>query len=121
MKIRCLLLGLLLAGCASSTANKGAGATATAGAKASAQAEAKSDAKAAVEKASEGSTSVTCESAKETRVLINKAVGKGCEVTYDRNGDKSIAGGAKNDLTYCAKIVEKIQGNLEKAGFKCKK
>ncbi len=64
-------------------------------------------------------STVTCQNAHEKRVLTLQTAEKGCEVVYERNGEKMVAASAKNDPTHCAKVIDRIRGNLEKAGFKC--
>lgn len=115
-----LLPVLFMVGCASSTTKTAAPDTAKA---ATADAHAKSVVAAEGDKTKtpDAGSSVTCKSAKETRTLTNKPVGKGCEVVYDRGGEKTVAASAKNDPTHCGKVVDRIKGNLEKSGFKCEK
>jgi len=71
------------------------------------------------EKALGSAGTITCKSATETRILTTQGIEKGCEVVYDRNGEKTVAASAKNDPTHCGKVAERIRGNLERAGFKC--
>jgi hypothetical protein len=110
MKPALLLCVLLLAACAGS-AKKGV----------ESKVSASTDLEAAkAEKIAETSVAIQCQSNKETRLLTNRSLDKGCEVEYERNGEKMVAASAKNDPTHCAKVAERIRGNLEKAGFRCK-
>ena len=109
MKVVLTLCVLLLAACASPP-KKVKESTASSASEAAAEANEKTPAK---------DDTVTCHNAKEKRVLTLQSAEIGCEVLYERSGEKMVAASAKNDPTHCSKVVERIRGNLEKAGFKC--
>ncbi len=115
MKLISLLCVFLLTACAA-TEKKGADAKAAASGKAAAAGDAAAQ---KADKAIGAAGTITCKSASETRVLTTTPVDKGCEVVYERNGEKTVAASAKNDPTHCGKVAERIRGNLEKSGFKC--
>lgn len=110
MKAALMLCVLILAACAG-PAKKGGESKGSVSA---------SDDSSKAEKAPETSFVVGCRNEKETRTLTNQSIDKGCEVIYERNGEKMVAASAKNDPTHCAKVIDRIRGNLEKSGFKCK-
>jgi hypothetical protein len=87
----------------------------------SAQKIAASEGKEPPEKSLDSIRSVFCRSGGETRKLVSEISEKSCEVIYERNGEKTVAASAQNDPTHCEKVVDRIRGNLEKAGFKCQR
>jgi type IV pilus biogenesis protein CpaD/CtpE len=44
----------------------------------------------------------------------------GCEVHYDKFGQKKVVASASFDLGYCSQMANKVSNNLEEAGFSCK-
>ncbi len=44
----------------------------------------------------------------------------GCEVHYDKFGEKKVVATANFDLGYCSQMANKVSNNLEEAGFSCK-
>lgn len=44
----------------------------------------------------------------------------GCEVHYDKFGEKKVVATASFDLGYCSQMANKVSNNLEEAGFTCK-
>lgn len=71
----------------------------------------------AAEAAPEGA--ITCSAGQDKRLISVKAVDKGCEVVYDKNGTVTAPGSAQNGTDHCKGIQEKIKTNLENAGFTC--
>lgn len=43
----------------------------------------------------------------------------GCGVVYTKNGTKKTIAIARNDMSYCDQVFEKVKGNLEGSGFDC--
>lgn len=69
---------------------------------------------------SKDSAVVVCELGSEERTIENRALeGGGCEVIYTKAGEPNVVAEAKNDLSYCRGVVERIQNNLSSAGFEC--
>lgn len=64
---------------------------------------------------------VTCKQGGTTRTIeVKKADGGGCEVMYDRgDGTANSVANAKNDVTHCENVKNKIKTNLEGAGYQC--
>jgi type IV pilus biogenesis protein CpaD/CtpE len=44
----------------------------------------------------------------------------GCEVHYDKFGERKVVATAAFDLGYCSQMANKVSNNLEEAGFSCK-
>jgi hypothetical protein len=44
----------------------------------------------------------------------------GCEVHYDKFGERKVVATAAFDLGYCSQMANKVSNNLEEAGFICK-
>lgn len=74
--------------------------------------------KATSAEATEGT--VTCTHGSDVRTVEVKSVGSGCEVIYSKGGEAKTVADAKNDKGFCATKSEKLQKNLEGAGFDCK-
>lgn len=67
---------------------------------------------------SQGS-SVECTLGSEKRQIEIRPDGSGCQVAYTKGGEESIVANAKHDVSYCEQTLDKIKGNLEKAGYTC--
>ncbi len=86
--------------------------------------DAKSEAKEAVENAqadaqSEGSKA-TCKLDEDTRVIeVKKTDGGGCELFYTKFGEAKSVASSGFGTQYCEEVKDRIQSNLNKAGFSC--
>lgn len=80
--------------------------------------DAKTAAKPATEAAPAAGT-IECSSGGDKRTIAVKAVDKGCEVVYEKNGATTSPGSGQNGMSNCNRIQEKIKTNLVNAGFKC--
>lgn len=64
-------------------------------------------------------TYVLCKNQKIVRTLrIEKESGK-CQTVYTKNGQDQVIGSGLNPNS-CQKFLTDVQGNLEKAGWKCR-
>ncbi|MCB0355794.1 MAG: hypothetical protein KDD40_02245 [Bdellovibrionales bacterium] len=72
------------------------------------------------EKAQQALNNVECKIKKDIRFLkVVAKEPKGCELIYTKFGkEKTVAESAFGN-EHCEKIMQKMQGNLESAGFKC--
>ena len=89
------------------------------------------DAKAAVEEkadeakadAKEGATTAlkaTCTLDKDTRIIeVKKTEGGGCELFYTKFGEEKSVASSGFGTQYCEEVKDRIQSNLNKAGFAC--
>jgi len=67
-----------------------------------------------------GKKNVHCRFVQDERVIkIRPLVPKGCEVLYTKYGKTEIKGTAVNELEVCDRVLNKIAGNLNRAGFIC--
>jgi hypothetical protein len=97
-------------------------------AKAAAPAADKADTKAADAKDAAGGEkkavaegTVTCKSGNDERTISSTKGegGAGCQVMYKKGGEEKSVADAKNDTSYCEKVVDKIKKNLTAAGYTC--
>lgn len=65
-------------------------------------------------------TSTICSIKSETRTIEIVPDGKGCKTIYTKSGTPNTVGTGRNGTISCEKIAEKVKGNLEAAGYKCK-
>lgn len=66
------------------------------------------------------SDAVVCKAGKDERQIGKRErEGGGCEVVYTKHGDTSVIADARNDVSYCDNVVDKIKTNLTNAGFTC--
>ncbi len=65
--------------------------------------------------------SITCKYNNDSRKISSVKFGDGgCEVHYEKFGEKKVVATAKYDLGYCSQMANKVSNNLEEAGFTCK-
>jgi hypothetical protein len=65
--------------------------------------------------------SITCSATNDERTISNRKLETGgCEVVYNKFGSKKVIATAKNDLSYCTTVANRISTKLEGAGFSCK-
>ncbi len=70
---------------------------------------------------SETMESITCKYNNDSRKISSVKFGDGgCEVHYEKFGEKKVVATAKFDLGYCSQMANKVSNNLEEAGFTCK-
>lgn len=71
--------------------------------------------------AAAGAMSTSCTLDKDTRVIeVRKTDSGGCELFYTKfNEAKSVASSGFG-TQYCEEVKDRIQSNLDKAGFACK-
>ena len=62
---------------------------------------------------------VSCMMKSDKRVIDVRKQGSGCELAYNKFGSEEIVATSMNGADHCQKIADRIQGNLENAGFKC--
>lgn len=63
---------------------------------------------------------LTCKMGKEVRTLEKKErEGGGCEVIYTKGGEGKSIANAKNELTYCDQMIDKMKEKLVDGGFTC--
>lgn len=63
---------------------------------------------------------VTCTLDKDKRMIEVKADGENrCEVLYTKYDQQQSIASADSDVNHCQKVQERVQSNLENAGFKC--
>lgn len=68
----------------------------------------------------ETTSDIQCRWQEDTRRIKNVLdKDQGCEVRYTRNGESEVIAHAKNDLSFCDKIVRQTKQNLNEAGFEC--
>ena len=71
-------------------------------------------------KADPMSNQSTCVSDKDTRIMeVKKTKLGGCELFYTKFGKTQSVATANLGTEYCEEVKERIQSNLEKAGFSC--
>lgn len=76
---------------------------------------------AATSAVSEVIESITCSYNNDKRKISSvKLANGGCEVHYDKFGEKKVVATANFDLGYCSQMANKVSNNLEEAGFTCK-
>lgn len=64
---------------------------------------------------------IVCSYNTDTRNISSvKLANGGCEVYYEKFGEKKVVAAAKFDLNYCSQMARKVSNNLEEAGFACK-
>lgn len=82
---------------------------------------AKDDAKKGKDTAASNMTGdkVSCMMKNDKRNIQVRSVGKGCELAYEKFGNEEIVATSLSGTEHCQKIADRIQGNLENAGFKC--
>lgn len=64
-------------------------------------------------------SSISCNLAKNHRLLEIVKTDKGCELFYTRDGDKISKATSENGVSHCEKVAQNIKNNLSTAGFKC--
>lgn len=121
--LRMILLttALVIVGCGS----KEKAAESKSEAKESVKTAAKSTAKKAMDKAApkvaETMEAIMCSYNNDNRKISSvKLTDGGCEVHYEKFGEKKVVATAKYDLGYCSQMANKVSNNLEEAGFTCK-
>lgn len=62
---------------------------------------------------------VSCMMKNDKRDIHVRTVGKGCELAYSKFGNEEVVATSLTGTEHCQKIADRIQGNLENAGFKC--
>jgi len=62
---------------------------------------------------------VSCMMKSDKREIQVKKQGSGCELAYSKFGNEEVVATSLNGTEHCQKIADRIQGNLENAGFKC--
>ncbi len=62
---------------------------------------------------------VSCMMKNDKRNIQVRSTGKGCELAYEKFGNEEVVATSMNGTEHCQKIADRIQGNLENAGFKC--
>ena len=61
-----------------------------------------------------------CSLDKDTRVIeVKKTDGGGCELFYTKFGDEKSVASSGFGTQYCEEVKDRIQSNLNKAGFAC--
>jgi len=124
MKYAVLVLIFMLGACSSANKNKTSEPTAekakTKQTETSGKAMKSTKARAAVAAPSD-MTGVICTLAKDKRQIQSASIsgGTGCEVKYTKWGETRVIGSANGDMGYCSRLVTKVKGNLEGAGFNC--
>jgi hypothetical protein len=79
------------------------------------------DAKAEAAKATPASDmKMECDKKSDKRMLEVRPKEKGCELAYTKNGQEAVVASSQYSNAHCKATMEKIKGNLEKAGFTCK-
>jgi len=67
------------------------------------------------------SEAIKCSSGSDVRTIENRPTSEGgCEVVYTKSTGSKVVANARSDLSYCNRTIDKISGNLKKAGFQCK-
>lgn len=62
----------------------------------------------------------SCSLDKDTRVIeVKKTDGGGCELFYTKFGDEKSVASSGFGTQYCEEVKDRIQSNLNKAGFAC--
>lgn len=62
----------------------------------------------------------TCTSNKDVRIMeVKKTTLGGCELFYTKFGKTQSVATANIGMEYCEEVKNRIQSNLEKAGFSC--
>ena len=70
---------------------------------------------------SETMETIMCSYNNDNRKISSvKLAGGGCEVHYEKFGEKKVVATANYDLGYCSQMANKVSNNLEEAGFTCK-
>lgn len=65
-------------------------------------------------------TEMSCQNGTDSRfVRIETASPKECKVLYSKWGSTESVATSSSGSEHCEKTVDKIKGNLEKAGYKC--
>ena len=91
--------------------------------------DASKDAKASIDKAKDGKTGsaamvaskADCTLDKDTRIIeVKKTDAGGCELFYTKFGEAKSVASSGFGTQYCAEVKDRIQTNLNKAGFTCK-
>lgn len=121
LRIILLATALFISGCGSKEKTQ----EATESAKESVKGEAKkaaAKAKGAVTApVSETIESIMCSYNNDQRKISSiKLSNGGCEVHYEKFGEKKVVATAAFDLGYCSQMANKVSNNLEEAGFTCK-
>lgn len=69
----------------------------------------------------ESTQQVQCTKEQDVRsVSVQAADGGGCDVHYEKLGQKNIVASAKNESKHCRDVYERIKKKLEDAGYGCK-
>lgn len=62
----------------------------------------------------------TCKLDSDQRVIaIEPAPAGGCQVNYEKASANNIVAEARNDMSVCGQVKDKIVQNLQQAGFQC--
>ena len=81
----------------------------------------KDDAKAAAGDAAMSASKAACTLDKDTRVIeVKKTEAGGCELFYTKFGEAKSVASSGFGTQYCEEVKDRIQSNLNKAGFACK-
>lgn len=65
-------------------------------------------------------TKASCTLDKDTRVIeVKKTESGGCELFYSKFGEAKSVASSGFGLQYCEEVKDRIQSNLNKAGFSC--
>lgn len=65
-------------------------------------------------------TKASCTLDKDTRVIeVKKTESGGCELFYSKFGEAKSVASSGFGLQYCEEVKDRIQSNLNKAGFAC--
>lgn len=64
--------------------------------------------------------SISCEMNQDRRRIEVEPVSTGgCQVNYEKGGSSQTIAEARNDLSYCGQVKDKVLRNLQQAGFQC--
>lgn len=71
--------------------------------------------------ASMQASKATCTLDKDTRVIeVKKTESGGCELFYEKFGEAKSVASSGFGTQYCEEVKDRIESNLNKAGFTCK-
>lgn len=125
MKKLCILCAIMLSlGACSTTEEKTMNDAEAAAGEAKAAVEEKADeAKAEAKEMTDGAKGdlkASCSLDKDTRVIeVKKTDGGGCELFYTKFGEEKSVASSGFGTQYCEEVKDRIQSNLNKAGFAC--
>ena len=122
LRIILLATALVISGCGSKEkSSEAATETAKESVKSTGKKMAKKVESTAKARVAETMETIVCSYNNDSRKISSvKLENGGCEVHYDKFGEKKVVATANLDLGYCSQMANKVSNNLEEAGFTCK-